>query len=180
MQPDLPHTPGGVDPVLLIQQHQAGLWRYLRSLGCETALAEDLVQETFLVVLEKPFVDQGPAATTAYLRKIALHRFITYQRRARKVIAIGSLEEITTTWERLATDDQGEAMLAALRECFAALTPRARQALEMRFQNDQTREAIATMLEITEHGAKNLMQRAKQQLRTCIEQKIAPPKISKS
>jgi DNA-directed RNA polymerase specialized sigma24 family protein len=27
-------------------------------------------------------------------------------------------------------------------------------------------------LEITEHGAKNLMQRAKQKLRTCIESKL--------
>lgn len=172
MQPDSPRTPGGVDPVLLIQQHQAGLWRYLRSLGCEAALAEDLVQETFLVLLEKPFNDQGSAATTNYLRKIALHRFISWQRRAGKVVALANLEEISSAWQRLASDDQGEAMLAALRDCLALLTPRARQALEMRFQHDQTREAIATMLEITEHGAKNLMQRAKQQLRTCVEQKI--------
>jgi RNA polymerase sigma-70 factor (ECF subfamily) len=172
MQPNSPHTPGGVDPVLLIQQHQAGLWRYLRSLGCEAALAEDLVQETFLVLLEKPFTDHGSAATTAYLRKIALHRFISWQRRAGRVVALANLEEITNTWQRLASDDQGESMLAALRDCLGLLTPRARQALEMRFQEEQSRESIAANLEITEHGAKNLMQRAKQQLRTCVEQKI--------
>jgi RNA polymerase sigma-70 factor (ECF subfamily) len=52
------------------------------------------------------------------------------------------------------------------------LTPRARQALEQRFRDRTSRSAIAEGLGITEHGAKNLMQRAKQQLRACVEQKL--------
>ena len=52
------------------------------------------------------------------------------------------------------------------------LTERARLALEMRFRGEQSRAEIAKALEITEHGAKNLMQRAKQQLKECIETKI--------
>jgi RNA polymerase sigma-70 factor (ECF subfamily) len=43
----------------------------------------------------------------------------------------------------------------------------------MRFRDDSSRDEIATALEITEHGAKNLMQRAKQQLRECIERKLS-------
>jgi RNA polymerase sigma-70 factor (ECF subfamily) len=42
----------------------------------------------------------------------------------------------------------------------------------MRFKEQLSRNQIAAALEITEHGAKNLMQRAKQQLRTCIESKL--------
>jgi RNA polymerase sigma-70 factor (ECF subfamily) len=42
----------------------------------------------------------------------------------------------------------------------------------MRFHGEHTRAEIAAALEITEHGAKNLMQRAKQQLRECIERKL--------
>jgi RNA polymerase sigma-70 factor (ECF subfamily) len=42
----------------------------------------------------------------------------------------------------------------------------------MRFRDDHSRADIAKALEITEHGAKNLMQRAKQQLKECIENKI--------
>jgi RNA polymerase sigma-70 factor (ECF subfamily) len=172
MASDDPHTPEGVELTLLIQQHQVGLWRYLRSLGCEGTLAEDLVQETFLALLEHSFVDHGPAATAAYLRKIALNRFITWQRKAGRVIPLEGLEEIATTWQRLAPHDQGDAMLTALRDCLALLTARARLALEMRFRDEATREAIAARLEMTEHGARNLMQRAKQQLRTCVEQKL--------
>jgi RNA polymerase sigma-70 factor (ECF subfamily) len=75
---------------------------------------------------------------------------------------------------RWAGEDDGEAALEHLRGCLERLTERARLALEMRFRGEHTRAEIATALEITEHGAKNLMQRAKQQLRECIETKLNP------
>lgn len=56
----------------MVHEHQAGLWRYLRYLGCEPALAEDLVQEVFLAVWQRPFEDRGPAdAVRAALAKLA-------------------------------------------------------------------------------------------------------------
>ncbi len=171
-QPAQPHPSGGFDPVRLIQDYQAGVWRYLRALGCEAAQAEDLTQETFLAALQHPFQDINPAATSAYLRKIAFSLFISYRRRAGKVTAVEDIEEFDRDWSRWAGQDQGEALLDALRECLQDLTERARQALLMRFREQSTRAEIAAALDITEHGAKNLMQRAKQQLRTCIESKI--------
>ena len=58
-----------------------------------------------------------------------------------------------------------------LAECFGRLTARAQLSLKLRFTEDATRESIATELGITEHGAKNLMQRAKAQLKQCLEEK---------
>lgn len=162
----------GFDPARLIEQHQAGVWRYLRVLGCERALAEDLTQETFLLVLEKPFDDYNPAATAAYLRKAAYNLFISTRRRAGRVTAVEDVESLTAAWEQWSGDDNAETALAALRECLGQLTERARWALEMRFRERLPRPEIAANLEITEHGAKNLMQRAKQQLRRCVEKKI--------
>ncbi|MDX1947060.1 MAG: RNA polymerase sigma factor [Pirellulaceae bacterium] len=162
----------GFDPAHLIQTHQAGVWRYLRVLGCDTAEAEDLTQETFLAVLQRPFQDINPAATAAYLRKTAFNLLISVRRRAGKVTAVEDVEELDRTWSQWAASDGGEAALDALRECLGDLTERARRALEMRFRGDSSRAEIATALDITEHGAKNLMQRAKQQLRECIEGKL--------
>jgi RNA polymerase sigma-70 factor, ECF subfamily len=162
----------GIDPAALIQTYQVGLWRYLRALGCGTALAEDLTQETFLSVLQKPFQDMGPLATSAYLRKVAYNLFISHQRRAGKITSVERVEELDRTWTSWAGDDDGEALLDALRECLKGISDRARLALEMRFREESSRETIAGILEITEHGAKNLMQRAKQQLRDCIESKM--------
>ena len=162
----------GFDPVRLIQTYQAGIWRYLRALGCDSALAEDLTQETFLAVLQRPFQEVNAAATNAYLRKTALNMLISHQRRSGKVRAVEDIELLDQTWTRWAGDDGGEAALDHLKDCLQRLTDRARQALEMRFRGDHSRAEIAKALEITEHGAKNLMQRAKQQLKDCIENKI--------
>ena len=162
----------GFDPVVLIQTYQAGIWRYLRALGCESTLAEDITQETFLTVLQKPFQDLGPAATSAYLRKVAFNLFISAKRRAGKVTAVENVEELDRTWTSWAGSDNGEAAMDALRDCLQGISERARLALELRFREDSSRGAIAAILEISEHGAKNLMQRAKQQLRDCIESKL--------
>jgi len=162
----------GFDPVRLIQTYQAGVWRYLRALGCEAALAEDLTQDTFLAVLQRPFQDVSPAATSAYLRKTALNMLISHERRAGRVRPVEDIEQLDRTWTRWAGEDNGEAALDHLRECLRRLTARARLALELRFREEQSRSQIAAALEITEHGAKNLMQRAKQQLRECLENKL--------
>ena len=162
----------GFNPVWLVQRYQAGVWRYLRAMGCEASLAEDLTQETFLAVLQRPFNDLSPAATSAYRRKTALNMLISHERRAGRVRPVENIELLDKTWTRWAGDDDGEMVLGHLRDCLARLTERARLALEMRFRGDHTRAEIATALEITEHGAKNLMQRAKQQLRECVEGKL--------
>jgi RNA polymerase sigma-70 factor (ECF subfamily) len=160
------------DPVRLIEDHQAGVWRYLRALGCEANLAEDLTQETFLAVLQRPFQDYSSAATAAYLRRTAYNQLVTHHRRSGKVTSVENIEELDQTWTHWAGEDNGEALLEALQDCFSGLGDRAQLALELRFRDRQSRANIAAQLEITEHGAKNLMQRAKQKLRECINGKL--------
>ena len=163
----------GFDPAQIVQEHQAGVWRYLRARGCDSQQADDFTQETFLKVLTKPFDDYNPAATAAYLRRVAYNLLISAKRRDKRVMLVENIEEVETTWNRWVTTDNGEELLDRLRECLEALSQRARGALEMRFRERIPRAQIAASLEITEHGAKNLMQRAKKQLKTCIEGKMS-------
>ena len=144
----------------------------MRALGCDDAQAEDLTQETFLSVLRKPFKQYSKAATAAYLRKVAFNLLATAQRRAKKVTLVENVEEVDHAWASWAGGDDGEELIDKLRECLNGLTERARKALEMRFRDRSSRTEIAEELQITEHGAKNLMQRAKKQLRGCIESKM--------
>jgi RNA polymerase sigma-70 factor, ECF subfamily len=173
MKPAIPQDTSGLDPATLIQRYQTGIWRYLRALGCDPSEADDLTQETFLAVLQHTFVDYGPSATAAYLRRVAHNQLVSARRRAGKVVAVEDIEQFDRAWEDWAGNDEGEARLDALRECLQQLTDRARMALDMRFRDRESRSEIAAALGITEHGAKNLMQRAKQQLRICIERKLA-------
>ncbi|MCP4189340.1 MAG: sigma-70 family RNA polymerase sigma factor [Planctomycetaceae bacterium] len=161
-----------IDAAKLIEDHQTGIWRYLRALGCDCSEADDLTQETFLAVLQRPFNQYNAAATAGYLRKVAYNRFISTRRRSGKVVLMEQIEEVDQAWSRLAAEDQGEALVEALKECLSQLSDRAKWSLEMRFRERKSRVKIAEALQITEHGAKNLMQRAKKQLRDCIEGKV--------
>ncbi len=89
-----------IDPGQLIDEYQAGVWRYLRALGCDYAEADDLTQDTFLAVLRKPFVNYGPAATNGYLRKVAFNRFISARRKAGKLVL---MEQEVRIMERKST-----------------------------------------------------------------------------
>jgi RNA polymerase sigma-70 factor, ECF subfamily len=172
----------GLDLVKLIQTHQAGVWRYLRMLGCDASTADELTQETFLAVMQNPFDDYHPAATAAYLRKVARNLFIAGQRRhARGVPAVElsvlELDAVDRAWSKWGRNGNGEEdgferMLDALRSCLQSLGERARQALDLRFRDRQSRSSIASILGMSEDGAKNLLQRAKQQLRVCIERRM--------
>jgi RNA polymerase sigma-70 factor, ECF subfamily len=162
------------DATNLIAEHQSGVWRYLRSIGCDHTLADDLTQETFIAVIRRPFVQVSPAATSSYLRRVAYHLLISYRRRQKKVSTTSELSMLDSQWMRWAGDSRegGDDVYDALVDCFERLTERAQLSLRMRFADDASREAIAEQLGITEHGAKNLMQRAKAQLKLCLDGKI--------
>ena len=85
---------------------------------------------------------------------------------------MAELEQVDQTWSKWIGQDDGSEVLEALSECLRQLTKRARWALEMRFRDKLPRAEIAEQLSITEHGAKNLMQRAKKKLRACIDGKM--------
>ena len=68
----------------LVQAHQAGIWRYLRFLGCEAAQADDLTQETFLALHARPPADRSAEATSAYIRTVARNLFLMSLRRSRR------------------------------------------------------------------------------------------------
>ena len=162
-----------IDPEALILQFQGSVWRYLRAMGCEQALADDLTQETFIAVLRRPFVQISDAATNSYLRRVAYHLLVTYRRKNKRMISSEALDALDGQWMRWNGDaGKGDEVFEALNDCFSRLTERAQISLRMRFGEDASRQKIATKLGITEHGAKNLMQRAKAQLKLCLDGKL--------
>jgi len=84
----------------LVRGHQAGVWRYLRFLGCEPDEADDLVQETFLAVLRDGFEERSPGQTAAYLRTVARNRLLMARRKDRSRPAAVDLEAAEAVWAR--------------------------------------------------------------------------------
>lgn len=156
----------------LVRRHQVMVWRYLRALGADTALADDLTQDTFLEILRRPLKQFSDAATASYLRRVAHNLFITKRRREGRMTVTEHADKFEASWMRWSGFDAGDTALDALNECFARLTERAQLALKLRYRENSTREEIAGQLSISEHGAKNLMQRAKNQLKDCVAKKL--------
>ncbi len=161
------------DASAFITDHQAGVWRYLRAIGCDPSLADDLTQETFVAILRRPFTQLSPSASASYLRRVAYHLLVSYRRRQKRMAFTNEIELLDTQWLRWAgADGGGNDVIDTLLECFQRLTSRAQLSLKLRFAEQATRESIADALGITEHGAKNLMQRAKAQLKVCLDEKL--------
>ena len=161
-------------PAELIARHQRGVWRYLRMLGCDTSTADDLTQETFLRVLRREsFVQHSEAATSSYLRRTAYNLLVSLHRKQGRVQTVVESSLLDEVWDRWAGKDlTGDLAVEALKNCFSKLTERAQTALQMRFAEQASRVDIGRALDITDHGARNLMQRAKQQLRQCVEERL--------
>jgi RNA polymerase sigma-70 factor (ECF subfamily) len=161
------------DAESLIAEHQSGVWRYLRAIGCDASLADDLTQETFVAVLMRPFENFSHASTASYLRRVAFHLLLEYKRKFGSTGLTDQAEILDRYWTRWAGSDvSGDRVLDALGECFQRLTARAQKSLKMRFEERASREQIAADLQISQNGVKNLQQRAKAQLRQCLEEKL--------
>lgn len=143
-------------------------------LGCDASTADDLTQDTFLRVLRREkFVQHSDAATSSYLRRTAYNLLVSMHRKQGRVQTLAEPSILDEIWDRWAGKDlSGDLAVEALRHCLALLTTRAQKALRMRFATDASRVEIGEALKITDHGARNLMQRAKQQLRRCVEEKL--------
>ncbi len=176
MPDDLTHRHDSWNPEKLLAEHYLGVWRYLRAIGCTIHLADDLAQETFVAVLRKPFELQSDYSTAAYLRRVAFHLLLEYKRKFGGVGLTDQAELLDRYWSRWAgADASGDRIIDELKECFQRLTARAQKSLKMRFEDRASREQIAAELQITENGVKNLQQRAKAQLRQCLEEKLGTP-----
>ncbi len=160
--------------VRLIQTHQAGVWRYLRYLGCDEAQADDLTQEAFLRVWRSSYEDRGPKRAAAYLRRVARNALIDAARKARVRPAFRDLDAVEPAWTESLGSDDGDGFRAALRRCLERLAERARLALALFYRDEQSRTEIARTLEMTPDGVKTLMRRARETLRDCIERTVSP------
>ncbi len=157
----------------LVRAHQAGVWRYLRFLGCDSTEADDLTQETFLVVLREGFEVRSAAETGAYLRTVARNRLLMDRRKRRSRPTAVDLEAAEAVWAEVAGDDGLSDYLAALGECLQrAISPRVRRAIELQYREKAGRAEIAVELDLAVEGVKTLLRRARSALRECVQRRL--------
>ena len=155
---------------LLVANHQEAVWRYLRFLGAEGSHAEDLLQETFVAIWQKPFERRSPAATRRYLFVVARNLFLMARRRGRVQLQFETIDEAELAWAVYAGDG-GKGYLEALRDCLSLLPARSRQAVQMQYFASKPRGEIGRLLGVSVEGVKSLMRRVRIELRDCVREK---------
>ena len=158
----------------LVRMHQVGIWRFLRAMGCSAAEAEDLTQETFLEVLRRPFEQRSEKSSAAYLRLVARHQMLMARRKGGREVGLADVEDIVDQWAAYAGhgDQDGGRKVEALKECLKGLEERERRALELRYKDEIPREEIGRALNLSDGGVKNLMERARDKLKRCMERRL--------
>jgi RNA polymerase sigma-70 factor (ECF subfamily) len=156
----------------LVRAHQAGVWRFLRTLGCPSAVADELAAEVFVVAHEKGFVARGRAEAAAFLRATARFLWLRRQRRSRRERArfAAAAEAL---WQRDCARDDGEAFLEALRGCVAALDGRAAAAVQLCYREGLPHTAAAARLGLRPNGLKTLLHRLRAALRECVRRRMS-------
>ena len=160
---------------ILVERHSPRLYRYLARLVANPALAEDLLQDTWLRVVERLDSYNAAQPFLVWLFAIARHRAIdTFRQRTRERSHFGVRSE---PWEddegervepleRVAAatpsplEDASEAELSRrVEQAFRRLPLHYREALTLRFHQDLRLEEIARVLGVPLSTAKTRVQR---------------------
>lgn len=163
---------GAVEIEQLVRAHQGTLLRYLRYLGAEESIAQDVAQDTFIALLQSDMEVRDHKATSGWLRTTARNFYFMHLRRQKRAVALPDEDILEATWCEEEGEHWGEEYRRALANCLQGLTDRARLALKLRYGEDASREEISFAVGLDAEGAKTLLRRAKDKLRECIRKQV--------
>ena len=171
----------------VIEHNRRWLMAYLYASTGDSALAEDLVQETFVVAFQKRDELDDVPSFGAWLRGVArnvLRRH--YEKSAREPMLLSSnilerLEEPAAMLEQahLNPDYESQRVLV-LRKCVQKLTERARTLIQGRYQENLSIEQLAERSGLALGSVPVVLHRARAALMNCITKKMALSAHTKS
>jgi RNA polymerase sigma-70 factor, ECF subfamily len=151
---------------------------FVLSLQPDLTLADDIVQETFLMVSRKAHEFELGTSFVAWVRAIARFKILEALRRKSRRFEVLSDDVIEMLCAAEAHVDAAQAndtdrRLALLAQCMDALAPTARRMMELRYQRAYRLPEIARELNWTVGALKVALSRARAVMRVCVERRLA-------
>jgi len=135
----------------------------------------DDVLQTIAVAVFESFTSYDPSRSfVGWAMGIARNQMGTYlreRRRNRLVFDGETVELLAKAFEQIEPEETRS--LDYLNDCLDGLEGRARQLCELRYENDLKPAAIASLLSMTPNTVAKSLQRIREQLRNCIERRVA-------
>ena len=171
-------APGGnaADYTLRVQQlfvtNQGKLLAFILSLQPGFTEADDILQETFLVISRKAATFEPGTNFLAWACTIARFKVLEFRRRQNQQTARISEAAIESLCADLPEEGFFDSRLGALRDCLHKLAPRAREMIWLRYQGAREPDEIARQVAWTPGAVRVALTRARGVLRACVESKL--------
>jgi RNA polymerase sigma-70 factor (ECF subfamily) len=163
----------GQDLVTLMTRFQGRLFAYILSLLGDVDAANDVLQETN-VVLWKESRQYVPGTNfKAWSFRIAHFQCMAYrQRQLRDKIVFDDDVVAALAIESKELDDCYEERSVALERCLEQIRPRSREALRLRYAERLPVQAMAKEMDRTPNAVSQLLFRARQWLIECVKREV--------
>ena len=172
--PAPPPASGAPFGAATVRAHQAAIWRYLRVLGANDDEADDLAQETFVVLLRTPFVAQAEGALRTWLRTTARNLFLSHCRRRRRTPVELDAAAVDAACDACERDDDGAGHREALARCLETLPARHHELLDGVLHEDLPLTTLAAQRGLGLEALRSLLRRIKLALRDCVQRRLRP------
>lgn len=179
------------DPDKWVDDHGDCLFRYALLRVREPAIAEDLVQETFLAALKAADRFTGKSSERSWLVGILKHKIIDHYRKSSREQPVEFIDDLPKTLEEdfasgywrhdegrgpkeWALDDpatpfQQKEFWTTLDNCLSHLPAKTAQAFILREVEDVDSEEVCKVLRVSATNLWVMIHRARMQLRKCLE-----------
>ncbi len=175
--------------VLLVARHHAAMLRIAGSFVSSTAVAEEVVQDTWLGVLRGLDEFAGRSSFKTWLLRILVNRARTAGMREHRSVAVGdagpvvdrSRFDASGAWMSPPqhwvedSDDRllAEALSGTIQTALAELPERQREVVMLRDVDGLSGEEVCEALELSEANQRVLLHRGRSQLRQALESEMA-------
>jgi len=161
--------------VLLITRHQAAIYAYILTLHPNRVAAQDILQETNLVLCRKVSEFEPDTNFKAWAFRIAYWQTMAHLKRVQRSGIVTLEPEVLELVAQEAKDELGdfEDRHLALRSCLQKLPAGDASILLSHYQQNESLQEIAGRLGRTREAIKQVLLRIRRTLRTCIERQLA-------
>src|SRR5262249_40485168 len=145
----------------LFARHRVMLYRWLRRLIDDEALAEDLLSEVFLDVWRQAASFEARASVSTWLLAIARHNALSARRRRTDVALDEDLPDLADDPE-CALEKKDRA--AVVRQCLDRLSPEHREVIDLVYYHGKSVKEVAAIVDANEATVKTRMFYARKKL----------------
>ena len=159
----------------LCAQHERALSAYVFSLVNQRQDAEDIIQESRVVMWKRFESFEEGTNFKAWAKKIALHQILNYRRKNKRRPATGlDIEFIEKVAEEMNALEESEDLRSeALEDCLKRLPETQRQLVLWRYYEDLSIEEVAERANRTITASYRFLSRIRETLSGCIERRMA-------